>query len=509
MDHCPQSLESDCPQTIWSVTQRNLKAYWVTRMPSSSMTGTLTGKVSTLSRARAETTHIASLQHFVGSRTKVGEIYTDNSPELAVAIKHLGWCHATNTPGISQTNSTIELQVQDILHGSRTLLAQAGLPACFWNYSSQHYCFGTNITQHGDRKSAYELRFPQEGKFQHEFYPFGCLVHFMQTKTLKDDDKAAKFAPTGATGILLGYKLHPGGKWRHEYIVADMREFDNVDFRATSDPKKRRKVREQIVQEIRLPDGELVFPLVANYKKANGTVPIADPVGDGQPSGSSNVEPLLLGTDAADGAIDPNHVITIADIFKGPLEEEGSGLGDDPLDPGGRAMMQDTPGAPSDPPPDVPAPAPDVALIEGVPGAVPPELVADTDDDAGYFTHPLTGRRYKQDEYGENVRKTGRPPYISVADYKKMSYRQQLKAKLDYQAAQDTSIIHPNKGGSHTSALPKPATSCPTAAPMGIFGLLLKCKSAEVQVAAAEEQGYATEAPETDDDDVKSHHDGH
>ena len=52
-----------------------------------------------------------------------------------------------------------------------------------------------------------------------------------------------------------------------------------------------------------------------------------DPVGDGQPSGSSNVEPLLVGTDAADGAINPNHVITIADIFKGPLEEEGSGLG--------------------------------------------------------------------------------------------------------------------------------------------------------------------------------------
>ena len=111
-------------------------------------------------------------------------------------------------------------------------------------------------------------------------------------------------------------------------------------------------------------------------------------------------------------------------------------------------MVQDTPGAPSDPPPDVPALAPDVALIEGVPGAVPPELVVNTDDDAGYFTHPLTGRRYKQDEYGENVRKTGRPPYISVADYKKMSYRQQLKAKLDYQAALDTSIIHPNKGGS-------------------------------------------------------------
>ena len=135
-------------------------------------------------------------------------------------------------------------------------------------------------------------------------------------------------------------------------------------------------MREQIVQEIRLPDGEITFPLVANYKKANGTVPITDPVGDGLPSGSSNVEPLLLGTDAADGAINPNLVITIADIFKGPLDEVGSGLGDDPLDPGGRVMMQGTPGAPSDPPPDIPAPAPD------------------SGDESGYFVHPLTGRRY-------------------------------------------------------------------------------------------------------------------
>ena len=46
----------------------------------------------------------AALQHFVGARTKVTNIYTDNSPELAAAIKHLGWCHTTSTPGISQTN---------------------------------------------------------------------------------------------------------------------------------------------------------------------------------------------------------------------------------------------------------------------------------------------------------------------------------------------------------------------------------------------------------------------
>ena len=130
-------------------------------------------------------------------------------------------------------------------------------------------------------------------------------------------------------------------------------------------------------------------------------------------------------------------------------------------------------------------PAPDVAVIEGVPVAVPPEPAPDTDDDPGYYTHPLTGRRYKQDEYGENVRKTGRPPYMSVVDKKKMSYRQQLKAKLDYQNAQDESIIRPNKGGSHSSAVPNPSATCPAAAPLGIFGLLLQCKGGGAQVAAA------------------------
>ena len=303
-------------------------------------------------------------------------------------------------------------------------------------------------------------------------------------QTLKDDDRPAKFAPTVANGILLGYKLHPGGKWRHEYIVADVRVFDAVDFRANSDPKRRRKVREQIVQEIRLPDGEVIFPLVANYKKANETVPLQATADDGVPSGTSNVEPLLTGNADADEAQDaPVHVVTIADIFKG-REDDQPDFGDEVSDPGGRIMMQDTPGAPSDPI-DLPTPAPDVALIEGVPVAVPPEPAPDTDDDPGYYTHPLTGRRYKQDEYGENVRKTGRPPYISVADYKKMSYRQQLKAKLDYQNAQEESIIRPNKGGSHSSAIPKPSATCPAATPMGIFGLLLKCKSQEAQVAAA------------------------
>ena len=110
------------------------------------------------------------------------------------------------------------------------------------------------------------------------------------------------------------------------------------------------------------------------------------------PSGSSNVESLLTGNVDADGAQDdPAHVVTIADIFKGP------DFGDEVSDPGSRIMMQDTPGAPTD----IPVPAPDVALIEGVPVAVPQEPAPHTDDDPGYYTHPLTGRRYSRMNMGK------------------------------------------------------------------------------------------------------------
>ena len=57
MDHRPQSLENRCPQTTWSVTQRSLRAYWVTRMPSSSLTGIPPERESTLFQARAEAIH--------------------------------------------------------------------------------------------------------------------------------------------------------------------------------------------------------------------------------------------------------------------------------------------------------------------------------------------------------------------------------------------------------------------------------------------------------------------
>ena len=111
-------------------------------------------------------------------------------------------------------------------------------------------------------------------------------------------------------------RCNRGGKWLHEYIVADIHEFGGIDFRETTDPKKMHKIREQIVQEVRLPEGEITFPFKDNYKRANATVPLQPLPDAGQPLGNSDVEPLMLGNAVADEeAPAPNPNVKIADIF--------------------------------------------------------------------------------------------------------------------------------------------------------------------------------------------------
>ena len=83
----------------------------------------------------------------------------------------------------------------------------------------------------------------------------------MRTPTLSQDDKPPKFAPIGCVGILLGYRVHPGGRWRHEYQVAELPEFAGVDLKYDTGPKEMKKIRVQIVQEVRLPEEGITFPL--------------------------------------------------------------------------------------------------------------------------------------------------------------------------------------------------------------------------------------------------------
>ena len=40
----------------------------------------------------------------------------------------------------------------------------------------------------------------------------------------------SKFEPKGNRGILVGYRLHNGGKWAHDYLVFPLHYFDDYDY---------------------------------------------------------------------------------------------------------------------------------------------------------------------------------------------------------------------------------------------------------------------------------------
>ena len=133
-------------------------------------------------RSHGKKREIAALPTTFGTQISADHLIAE-SDKLKYAIKTLGWNHNKNTPGISQTNSVAERQIRDISAGTRALLVQAGLPACYWCYAAPTYCFGTNTKYTPEQPSAYALRFPAEGEWPHQFIPFGARVHFMRTKT--------------------------------------------------------------------------------------------------------------------------------------------------------------------------------------------------------------------------------------------------------------------------------------------------------------------------------------
>ncbi len=321
-------------------------------------------------------------------------------------------------------------------------------------------------------------------------------------------------------GILLGYRLHPGGRWRHEYQVAELPEFAGVDLKYDASPKQMKKIRVQIVQEVRLPEEGITFPLKVHYTWRNSTL---EGVQSGLPlrlttRPASNVEPLevrtpygldpddddavededvgtsfrvaghLQGRQGPNGVVEPpsggstppTEIATPPDVrdLVDPLELRSA---DDARDPGGGI--------------DQPLQGPGVQ--HGLHGA-------DTDDKCEIDAR---GHKYPKDEYGARKRVSGRPPYIPTEWWKSMSHKKRLEAQLDYVKAQEAAQIVPNRGGSAGSRDPyprKPAMTCVSACPMGAYGLLMQCKGVAETIA----HGDDTNAPGSEADDLEFE-DGH
>ena len=159
------------------------------------------------------------------------------------------------------------------------------------------------------------------------FIPFGAAVDFLRTPVIKQENKPPKFAPTGVRGIILGYRIHPGGRWRKEYEVAELNDFVGVDLAFDAPAAQMQKVRVQTVQEVLTPKGPWTFPLRADYVKRNQTLEglkAAQPDLPPLPRPGDDVEPLNdPGGDDGDNAGDGN-------------EDEG------PPPPGGQVVVCST-----------------------------------------------------------------------------------------------------------------------------------------------------------------------
>jgi len=123
-----------------------------------------------------------------------------------------------------------------------------------------------------DKTSAWELRH-EEGPFTGLKVPFGALCDFKPSPAVLKT-KVGKFEPKAIPGVFLGYHLHPGGKWRGEYMVAPLREFNGVPFDQLVG-----KVSVHRIREVIFDPGKLEFPVREHYNAARRQIqgPVAQP----------------------------------------------------------------------------------------------------------------------------------------------------------------------------------------------------------------------------------------
>ena len=151
---------------------------------------------------------VRAFQHFTKPDDHVGIFYSDNSGEIAAAVKSMGWRHVLSQPYVSQSSGVIEREIRTILEGARANLFQSGLLVELWHLAAQHHVFALNVTIPDDKdKSLWALRFGNE--FPDAKIPFGAKLSYWINRQ-RVDSKQSKFLPTSDVGIFVGYNVQPG-----------------------------------------------------------------------------------------------------------------------------------------------------------------------------------------------------------------------------------------------------------------------------------------------------------
>ena len=122
------------------------------------------------------------------------------------------------------TNGVAGRAVRTVAEGTRCVLEQAGLPVAWWPPASRAYCFLHNITEVDGDSCWNEMH--GNGPFVGERIPFGSAVIWLPTP--KQAQEQHKADPKGVPGIFMGYKVHSGYQWRHEYLVMSIPDVEEA-----------------------------------------------------------------------------------------------------------------------------------------------------------------------------------------------------------------------------------------------------------------------------------------
>ena len=110
------------------------------------------------------------------------------------------------------------------------------------------------------------MRFDKE--YKGEAITFGAYVNYIPPSTTVLGKDRPKFADRTAPGILLGYELGYGGRWKEGYVVCPLEAFADVDlhFRSKTVAAKTRR-RITVTDNVSVVPGTRPwFPLVDSYQ---------------------------------------------------------------------------------------------------------------------------------------------------------------------------------------------------------------------------------------------------
>ena len=202
------------------------------------------------------------LADFADDCKRIG-LRADNSRELILAAnllkQHLGVSHQKSVPYRSQSNSSIERWVQEVVRGVRCILLQSGLPEKFWSLALTAWTNAYNITPNRslpDGVSPMHLRHPDHDPRHEAIAPYGSLRVYCKCKRLGGAE-SFKFESGGHKGVVVGSYVHANGLFDGSWLVLNLNALVEYLCADGSKPAVLRTTDSQPVSPLEFPVADL------------------------------------------------------------------------------------------------------------------------------------------------------------------------------------------------------------------------------------------------------------